>query len=135
MWYPILKAFHLVAVVVFISGMMVSCFAVAALRLQQLPQDLREKVLRWDRNVTSPALGLLWALGLTLAVLGGWFQDVWFIVKFVLVFALSAFHGLVTGRLRKGDASGAGIVFQNAQPVFLVTIAVVVLLASLKPFL
>ncbi len=93
-----------------------------------------EILFQLDRRVTSPALLMTWALGLSLAVWAGWFPSTWLIVKLIFVVALSALHGMQSGRLRRlmrdGEPAkgipGAGI----AIPVAMLAIAI---LAFVKP--
>jgi len=58
----------------------------------------------------NAAILLVWALGLTLALQGHWFRSVWLPAKLVIVLALSAWHGVQSGVLRRlaGGASTRG---------------------------
>ena len=62
----------------------------------------------WHRLVTTPAMVVVWALGLGLALWGGWFPFWWLQAKLVLVLALSALHGVQSGALRR-LAGGAAL--------------------------
>lgn len=106
MLYLFIKSFHLVAVLAWIGGMLALSVALAAL-LRQAPgalaleQPLLAAIHRWDRRVTTPALGLVWLLGITLVVMGGWYNAPWLWAKFVIVFVLSGLHGNQSATLRR----------------------------------
>lgn len=121
-FYPYVKAVHVAAVVFLVGGMLAHDRMLHAIARQ--PRDRQavalEMLLRLDRRVTTPALLLAWIFGLWLAVSAGWFAARWLIVKLAFVVALSALHGMQSGRLRRfiRDAepargisgTGAGIV-------------------------
>ena len=89
----------------------------------------RERSQALNRYVTTPALVLVWVLGLTLAHQGGWFAAGWLHAKIALVVLLSALHGVVAARWRRGRVSGYGPLGAAA-----VLIAGIVVLAGTKPF-
>ena len=101
--YPYLVAAHVTAVVFLVGGLLAHDRMIsAAAPLPQAQQAGTLAVLfRVDRHVTTPALLLTWALGLFLAVWAQWFSSRWLLAKLVLVVALSAIHGLQSGRLRR----------------------------------
>ncbi|MGB6231670.1 MAG: hypothetical protein WBF53_16255 [Litorimonas sp.] len=90
----------------------------------------------YDRAVTTPAMILALALGITLGVLGGWFSSAWLGAKILLVIGLSGLHGALTGRLRRaiwetdGKPAPGGHLFL---PMGLGLVALIVLLVTLKP--
>lgn len=111
--YLLLKALHVCAVLVFVGGLLVDSVILsassAAARHGGAPsRALFEAVRRWDRRVTTPAILLTWILGFALAILGGWLHAGWLMVKFAIVFGLSAVHGMLAGAMRRaaGDAQG-----------------------------
>ena len=64
---------------------------------EELTLDQRHAVSAvraWDQWLTTPAMLLVWGLGLTLALSQGWFFSHWLQVKLVFVLALSALHGV-----------------------------------------
>ncbi len=101
--YSYLVAAHVTTVVFLVGGLLAHDRMIgAAAPLPQAQQAGTLAVLfRLDRHVTTPALLLTWALGLCLAVWAQWFPSRWLLVKLVLVVALSAIHGLQSGRLRR----------------------------------
>jgi uncharacterized membrane protein len=130
--YELLKAGHLVAVVIWFGGMMS-----AALVLTRGSGETIARFGAWDRSVTTPAMVATWALGLTLAVWGNWFASGWMGAKLVFVLVLSAVHGILSGRLRRAAADGeaaAGTAVRIALPAMTVSLCAIVLLVVTKAF-
>lgn len=137
------KACHVAATMTWIGGLILAAVTVAALSNRDIPPDQRmagsllNAVQTWDRRVTSPAMFLVWALGLTLAMQGSWFQSRWLVVKLPLVFLLSAVHGVLSGRLRRlgrSPQSPPAPALRYVAPVVLGTVLVIVTLVIVKPF-
>lgn len=140
MLYLFLKAFHLAAVLIWVGGMLALSVALAAQRAhggQASGQPLLAAIYRWDRRVTTPALGAVWLLGIALVVMGGWYNAPWLWAKFVIVFMLSGLHGNQSATLRRLLAG------QLAQPpgsarwvpgLTLAAITAVALLVIVKPW-
>ncbi|PRY04551.1 CopD family protein [Paraburkholderia sp. BL25I1N1] len=139
--YLWLKALHIVAVVTWIGGMLVVAVTMSAAsgrRAQQesaTPPAVLEAVRRWDQCVTSPAMILVWILGIALARTGNWFPQGWLLVKLVFVLLLSALHGVLSGRLRRLSRSQ-----QSSPPpslryaaAILVAAFVIIILVVTKP--
>jgi len=106
MIYLWLKGLHVAADLILTGGLMLLAVVVSGWTLGGgvlLPHEKRigNAVLQWDRRVTAPALGVVWATGLGLAVWGGWFGQGWLTGKIGLVVALSALHGILSATLRK----------------------------------
>lgn len=96
MAYELLKVAHIVAVILWFGGMMT-----VAILLRESP-ELAASLRIWDQRITTPAMIAAWALGLAMASWGGWFSTGgWLIAKLVFVMALSAVHGMLSGRLRR----------------------------------
>ncbi|AWU96695.1 CopD family protein [Azospirillum ramasamyi] len=113
--YIWLIGLHVAAVTVWIAGMSVAAILISALdsttAAEEGPARFLRAVGRWDRRVTSPAMGLAWLLGLTLVVWGGWGLEPWLVTKVAIVFALSALHGKLAAGLRRlaGPAPASGV--------------------------
>tara|TARA_E500000305_G_scaffold108714_1_gene111725 strand:+ start:696 stop:1112 length:417 start_codon:yes stop_codon:yes gene_type:complete len=107
-FYPFLVAAHVTAVVFLVGGMLALDRMVVA--VARSPQDQQAGTLtalaRFDRQVVTPALLLAWIFGITLAVWAEWFPSTWLMVKLAVVVAVSAFHGLQSGRLRRSARAG-----------------------------
>jgi protoporphyrinogen IX oxidase len=142
MGYLWLKAFHVAAVIGWIGGMLVSSVFIAMLVTSSRPlaageSRMIEMVRAWDRKVTTPAMLLAWALGMTMAVQAGWFSARWLMVKLVFAFGLSTLHGVQSGVLRRMARSAnrpPPVSLRYAAPAILVAIAAIAALAVVKPF-
>ncbi|WP_439814110.1 CopD family protein [Zavarzinia sp. CC-PAN008] len=140
--YAWLKAVHVAAALIWTAGMLISARTLAILAAVPVPrpeavQALIAPVRRWDRVVTSPAMLVLWALGLWLAYDGGWSGDPWLHVKFAIAFVLSGVHGALSGQLRRLAADPARPVpgFYRILPGLVVAgVSAIALLVVAKPF-
>ncbi len=136
------KGFHVAAVVTWVGGLLMLALMLGALArapVRQLPQERRLMIAvgRWNRTITTPAMALTWVLGITMATHAGWFSSTWLAAKLLLVLALSALHGVMTGTLRhmSGDNSwrpNSGLRFAGG--FTLTATAAIALLVVLKPF-
>ena len=139
--YAWLKAGHVIFVIFWIAGLfMLPRFYVY--HQEAAPGSDEEK--RWIERerklrdiIITPAMILVWGLGLGLAwITQAWTQN-WFIAKFVLVRALSGYHGWMIGYGRKLAAgqrpvSGRALRLMNEVPgIFVVLIVVLVIV---RPF-
>jgi putative membrane protein len=103
-WYPWLKAFHVIAVISWMAGMLYlprlfvyHCEAEIGSRQSETFKVMERRLLRF---IIDPAMTLAWVLGLLLVWLGKWHLSGWFQAKFVLVLVLSALHGLLARYVR-----------------------------------
>lgn len=109
MTYDLLKSAHVVAMVIWMGGTIAAPAIAAALPTDAAGRDARAALFGWYRRVVTPAMIATLALGLTLAQLAGWFSAGWLQAKLVLVLGMTALHGVISGRLRRGalmDAAG-----------------------------
>jgi putative membrane protein len=144
--YLWLKAFHIIAVVAWMAGMLYlprlfvyHCAAETGSVQSETFKVMEQRLLR---GIINPAMIATWVLGLWLAWLGpdsryGWFASGWLWAKIILVLALSAVHGLLA-RWRKDFARDRNRHSQkfyriiNELPTVLMIL--IVLLVVLKPF-
>ena len=87
--------------------------------------------------ILTPAMIVVWLLGLTLATVGQHWGEGWLHAKLLVVLALSGYHGWAVGyarRLAAGQArlSGRGLRLANEVPALAAVLIVV--LAVVKPF-
>ncbi|MCU6454207.1 CopD family protein [Sphingomonas sp. A2-49] len=87
--------------------------------------------------ILTPAMIVVWVLGLTLATVGQHWGEGWLHAKLLLVLALSGYHGWAVGyakRLAKGvmRLDGRRLRMLNEVPALLAT--VIVVLVFVKPF-
>ncbi len=96
-----------------------------------------EREARLIRIILTPAIGITWILGLTLAWQSGAFSQGWFHAKLLFVLGLSGYHGWMRGYARKlargqRTLSGKGLRLINEVPGL--AAAVIVILVIVKPF-
>jgi protoporphyrinogen IX oxidase len=146
MMYDWIKAFHIIAVIAWMAGMLylprLFVYHCAAEKGSVQSETFKVMERRLLRGIINPAMVATWVFGLWLAWLGpdsryGWFDFGWLQAKLVLVLALSAVHGLLA-RWRKdfaGDrnrhSQGFYRIINEVPTILMIGI---VLLAVLKPF-
>lgn len=139
--YIWLIGLHVTAVTLWILGMSAAAILISALdattAAEEGPARLLRAAVRWERRVTSPAMGLAWLLGITLVVVGGWGFEPWLVAKVIIVIALSALHGkLAAGLRRLGQADArpvSGLLRFSPLAVIAGAIAIVTLVV-VKPY-
>jgi protoporphyrinogen IX oxidase len=144
--YPWLKAFHIIAVIAWMAGMLylprLFVYHCAAEKGSVQSETFKVMERRLLRAIINPAMIVTWALGLTLGWLGpdsryGWFASGWLQAKIVLVLVLSGLHGLFA-RWVKAFAADSNqhtqrfYRFINEVPTLLMI--AIVIFAVVKPF-
>src|SRR5437773_4565153 len=106
--YEWLKAFHIIAVIAWMAGMLYlprlfvyHCEADAGSRQSETFKVMERRLLK---VIINPAMALTWLLGLALAWRAGWHMATWFQLKLVLVLAMSGLAGAL-GRYVKDFAA------------------------------
>jgi len=141
--YLTIKVLHVVAIIIWAGGMLLTALLLASMRPATGPFLLPEHRLlaavhRWNQRVTTPAMISAWGLGLAMAVLGHWFAAAWFSAKLTVVLALTALHGIQAGMLRQLIGNGTrrkpSAALRFALLGILLSIGAVVALVVLKPF-
>ncbi len=136
--YLWLKALHVAAIITWVGGMLAMSVASRTLPAAGAERKTAIAALRtWDRRITSPAMGLAWIIGLTLVFMGGWHAAIWFMIKFALVLALSALHGMQGGALRRMEndpAMAAPAVLQHGPAISVTIVLLIAILVIVKPF-
>lgn len=95
----------------------------------------RESKIR--KIILTPALIVVWVLGLTLATVGHHWGETWLHAKFALVLLLSGYHGWAVGyakRLAKGKPTLTGRQLRMVNEVPAVLATVIVILVIVRPF-
>jgi protoporphyrinogen IX oxidase len=141
MIYLWLKAAHLIFVVFWMAGLfMLPRFFVYH---QEAAPDSPENALWIERErrlikiILNPAMIIVWVLGLGLAGMIGAFSEIWFLVKLLAVFGLTAYHGWMIGYARKlagGVRSASGKTLRLVNEVPGIAAAVIIVLVIVKPF-
>ncbi|HEV2079148.1 MAG TPA: CopD family protein [Allosphingosinicella sp.] len=139
--YAWIKAAHVIFVIFWIAGLfMLPRYYVYH---QESPAGSAEekKWLERERKlrniIITPAMILVWVLGLTLAfVVDAWSQG-WFYAKLAMVLALSGYHGWMIGygkKLAKGQRPASGKTLRIMNEVPGIATAIIVILVIVRPF-
>ena len=139
--YVWIKAGHVIFVIFWIAGLfMLPRFYVyhqesAVGSAEEKKWIERETKLR--NIIINPAMILVWVFGLTLAYTIGAWTEGWFLAKFAVVLALSAYHGWMIGygrKLAKGErpVSARSLRMMNELPG--IATVLIVVLVIVKPF-
>jgi putative membrane protein len=140
-FYPWIKAFHIIAVIAWMAGMLYlpRLFVYHCETQPGTPEYERFTVM--ERKLMSviinPSMLAVWLLGLILAeAIGAWSQG-WFQLKFLLVILLSGLHGALS-RWRRDFEQGKNTKTQRFYRIInevpAVLMAVIVILVVVKPF-
>jgi putative membrane protein len=143
-WYLWIKAAHIIFVIFWMAGLFLLPRYLAhhqdALGAPEaIKWEEREKLLR--KMILEPSIGIVWALGIALALNAGLIDGAeglgWLHAKLFLVFALSGYHGWAVGyskKLAKGEAKlpTRGLKLLGEVPALAVIL--IVILAVVKPF-
>ena len=139
--YLWLKAFHLIAVIAWMAGMLYlpRLYVYHASTKPGSEQSETFKVMeqRLLRFIMVPAMAVTWVLGIVLVVYGQWLFAGWFMAKFALVLVMSILHGLFSHwahefRFDRNARSPKFYRIANEIPTAL--LIVIVILAVVKPF-
>ena len=139
--YGWLKAGHLIFVIFWMAGL----FMLPRLFVyhQEAPEGSEEAAKFVDRErkllkiILLPSIIVVWVLGLLLAVTIGAWSSGWFHAKLLFVLLLSGYHGWMSGyakKLARGERRLSGKQLRLVNEVPGVAVAVIVILAIVKPF-
>lgn len=139
--YLWVKAFHIVAVIAWMAGMLYLP-RLFVYHCETTPGSTEsERFKRMERRllriIINPAMIAVWVLGLTLGLLGHWWTSHWLQAKFALVLILSGLHGLYARWMKAfdRDANTHSARFYRAwNEVPALLLIVIVVLAVVKPF-
>jgi putative membrane protein len=95
-----IKALHVMAVIAWMAGLLylprLMVYHASAEAGSAQSETFKVMERRLLRQIMTPAMLVAWASGLWIAVHLGWFEALWFRLKFALVILMSAFHGLLS---------------------------------------
>ena len=144
--YAWLKAFHIIAVIAWMAGMLylprLFVYHCAAEKGSIQSETFKLMERRLLRAIINPAMIATWVFGLSLAWLGpnsrfGWFDAGWLDAKIVLVLLLSAVHGLFARWVKDfaaDDNRHSQQFYRIINEVPTAIMILIVLLVVLKPF-
>jgi protoporphyrinogen IX oxidase len=139
--YAWIKAGHVIFVIFWIAGLfMLPRFYVyhqesAPGSAEEARWIEREHKLR--RIIITPAMLLVWIFGLMLAWINQAWVLGWFQAKFVLVVALSAYHGWMVGygrKLERGERPVSGRALRMMNEIPGLAVVLIVVLVIVRPF-
>ena len=141
MLYLWLKAFHVIAVIAWMAGMLYlpRLFVYHSETQKGSIQSDTFKIMerRLLKAIINPAMIVAWVLGLYLVWQGGWYASGWLHAKVLLVLILSGFHGFLS-RLVKDFAADRNTrparFYRMINEVPTVLMIGIVILVIVKPF-
>lgn len=139
--YLWIKAFHIVAVISWMAGMLylprLFVYHTAAEPGSQQAKTFEVMEHRLLTYIMTPAMAVTWILGVVLMLQGGWMTAGWLHAKLVLVLAMSALHGFL-GRwardFRAGRNTHSQKFFRLINEIPTILMIVIVILVVVKPF-
>jgi putative membrane protein len=139
--YEWLKAFHVIAVIAWMAGMLYlprlfvyHCDAEPGSKQSETFKVMERRLLK---AIINPAMMATWLLGLWLAYDSGFFRAGWFHAKFALVIVLSALHGFLSRTVKDFAADRnrrSQKFYRIINEVPAVLMAAIVILVIVKPF-
>lgn len=140
--YPWIKVVHVVAVISWMAGIfyLPRLFVHHVERApagSEMSETFKMMEVKLYRLIMNPAMMVTWIAGLALAAMPGVASGGWFIVKFIAVLAMTAFH-IWLGKQRKAFVadqnkySGRTYRIMNEVPTALML--VIVIMVIVKPF-
>ena len=141
MLYLWIKAFHVIAIIAWMAGMLYlpRLFVYHSETQKGSIQSDTFKIMerRLLKAIINPAMIVAWVLGLILVWQGGWYTSGWLHAKVLLVLILSGFHGLLS-RLVKDFAADRNTrparFYRMINEVPTVLMIGIVILVIVKPF-
>jgi putative membrane protein len=139
--YQWLLAFHIIAVIAWMAGMLYlprlfvyHCEADVGSIQSETFKVMERRLLKL---IINPAMILAWLLGLWLAWQGGWFKAPWLHAKLVLVLAMSGVHGVLSKYVREfanDRRRKSQKYFRILNEIPTVLMILIVILVVVKPF-
>jgi protoporphyrinogen IX oxidase len=136
-----LKAFHVIAVVAWMAGMLylprLFVYHADAPPGSALSETLKIMERRLLKRIVNPSMILVFLTGISLAWFTGYWQAGWLHAKLVLVLGLAGLHGYFARctRMFGGDINQRPAVFYRVlNEVPAVLLILIVILAVVKPF-
>lgn len=96
-----------------------------------------ERMGKLRKIILTPAMIIVWVLGLSMAYGGGWFASGWLHAKLTLVLVMTGYHGWLVGQTKKmarGERPLSEKTLRMIGEVPGVLLILIVLLVYLKPF-
>ena len=140
MLYEWLKAFHIVAVIAWMAGMLylprLFVYHAEVPAGSERSEMLKVMERRLLKAIINPAMIATWVLGIALAWMSGFWAAPWLWLKFALVLGLSGLHGHLTKAVRlfaEDRNARSARYWRIVNEVPTVMMIAIVLLVVLKP--
>ena len=141
--YPWVKAAHLIFVIFWMAGLfMLPRYLVY--HQEALAAGNTSEAANWVEReskirhiILTPAMIVVWVLGLTLATVGQHWGEAWLHAKLLLVLGMSGYHGWAVGYAKKlaaGKPTLAGKQLRMLNEVPALAVTLIVVLVIVKPF-
>ena len=139
--YVWLKAGHIIFVIFWVAGLfMLPRFYVY--HQEAAPgSDEEQRWIERERKlrtiIITPAMVLVWVLGLALVYVTEAWREGWLIAKFAIVFALSGYHGWMVGygkKLAAGQRTASGKALRLMNEIPGIAVILIVVLVVVRPF-
>jgi putative membrane protein len=139
--YLWIKAFHIVAVIAWMAGMLylprLFVYHAAASVGSEQSETFKTMEQRLYKFIMTPAMIVVWLLGIVLVLQGQFLGSTWFHIKIVLVLAMTVMHGLFGHWTHEFDHDRnrhSQKFFRIANEIPTVLLIGIVILAAVKPF-
>ncbi|WP_308515149.1 CopD family protein [Sphingomonas flavescens] len=139
--YPWVKAGHLTFVIFWMAGlfMLPRFYVYHQETTLGSPEDRAwiERETRIRKIILTPAIAIVWILGLMLAFNVGAWSEGWFHVKLLLVIALSGYQGWLGAygkKLARGERPLSGKTVRMLNEIPGIAAALIVVLVIVRPF-
>jgi len=139
--YLWLKAFHIVAAMAWMAGMLylprLFVYHSAAKPGSELSETFKTMERRLLNFIMMPAMIVTWIIGIVLVLQGQWLGAGWFHVKFVAVVLMTVLHGLFAHWVNEFSFDRnphPAKIYRIVNEIPTVLLIVIVLLAVVKPF-
>lgn len=139
--YLWLKAFHIIAVISWMAGMLYlprlfvyHCEAEPSSKQSETFKTMERRLLN---AIMTPAMAVTWILGIVMLIQGHWLGAGWFHLKFALVIAMSAMHGLFSryvADFARDRNRHSQKFFRIVNEIPTLLMIAIVILAVVKPF-
>ncbi len=139
--YPWIKAFHLIAVISWMAGMLylprLFVYHAAAEPGSQQAKTFEVMEHRLLTYIMTPAMGLTWILGIVLVLQGGFLTASWLHAKLVAVVAMTIMHGLLSScatEFARGRNQHTQKFYRIINEVPTILMIFIVIMVIVKPF-
>ena len=141
MGYNWIKAFHIIAVIAWMGGMLYlprlfayHCAAEVGSKQSETFKLMEHRLLK---VIINPAMAVTWVLGMWIAWSGSWYSSAWLQVKIALFLVLAGLHSFLVHCLKAFDRDQnrfSARVFGLINGITTVLMIAIVILVVVKPF-